>query len=46
MQDMQLSATIKKVWAFISRANKYIDETTPWALAKDPAKKQELANVM
>ena len=38
MQDMQLSATIKKVWAFISRANKYIDETTPWALAKDPAK--------
>ena len=46
MKDMQLSATIKKVWAFISRANKYIDETTPWALAKDPAKKQELANVM
>lgn len=46
MQDMQLSATIKKVWAFISRANKYIDETTPWALAKDPEKKQELANVM
>ena len=46
MKDMQLSATIKKVWAFISRANKYIDETAPWALAKDPAKKQELANVM
>ena len=46
MEDMQLSLTIKKVWAFISRANKYIDETAPWALAKDPAKEQELANVL
>lgn len=46
MEDMQLSLTIKKVWVFISRANKYIDETAPWALAKDPAKKQELANVL
>ena len=46
MEDMKLSDTIKTVWAFISRANKYIDETQPWALAKDPAKKQELANVM
>lgn len=46
MQKMELSLTIKKVWAFISRANKYIDETAPWALAKDESKKQELANVM
>lgn len=46
MEEMQLSATIKKVWAFISRANKYIDETSPWALAKDPEKKQALANVL
>ncbi len=46
MEKMELSRTIKKVWAFIARANKYIDETAPWALAKDPAKKQELANVM
>lgn len=46
MEDMQLSLTIKKVWAFIGRTNKYIDETAPWALAKDPAKKQELANTM
>ena len=46
MEGMQLSLTIKKVWAFISRANKYIDETAPWALAKDPAKEQELANVL
>ena len=46
MEKMQLSATIKHVWAFVSRANKYIDETSPWALAKDPSKKQELANVL
>ncbi|MCI7332027.1 MAG: methionine--tRNA ligase [Selenomonadaceae bacterium] len=46
MEQMQLSDTIKKVWAFISRTNKYVDETQPWALAKDPAKKQELANTM
>ena len=30
----------------IKACNKYIDETTPWALAKDPDKKQELANVL
>ncbi len=46
MAKMELSLSIKKVWAFISRANKYIDETAPWALAKDETKKQELANVM
>ncbi len=46
MENMQLSQTIKDVWAFIGRTNKYIDETAPWALAKDPAKKQELANTM
>ena len=46
MNNMKISHAIKSVWAFISRANKYIDETAPWALAKDESKKQELANVM
>lgn len=46
MNGMKISNAVKSVWAFISRANKYIDETAPWALAKDPEKKQELANVM
>ena len=46
MEAMQLSPVIKTVWAFIGRANKYIDETAPWALAKDPSKKAELASVM
>ncbi len=46
MEAMELSPAIKRVWAFIGRANKYIDETAPWALAKDPAKKAELATVL
>lgn len=46
MATMQISSAIKSVWAFISRANKYIDETAPWALVKNPEQKQELANVM
>lgn len=46
MSSMKISNAIKSVWAFVSRANKYIDETAPWALAKDESKKQELANVM
>ncbi len=46
MEHMQLGNSIKSVWAFISRANKYIDEKAPWVLAKSPEKKQELANTM
>ncbi len=46
MERMELSPSLKKVWAFVSRANKYIDETAPWALAKDDSRKQELANVL
>lgn len=46
MDKMDISPTIKLVWAFISRTNKYIDETAPWALAKDPAKKVRLNTVM
>lgn len=46
MENMEISPVMKKLWAFIGRANKYIDETAPWALAKDAAKKAELATVM
>ena len=46
MENMQLSATIKNVWAFIGRTNKYIDETAPWALAKDESKQERLQTVM
>jgi len=46
MEKMELSPTIKNVWAFISRTNKYIDETSPWALAKDPVNKEHLNTVL
>ncbi|MBE8955047.1 MAG: methionine--tRNA ligase [Quinella sp. 2Q5] len=46
MDDVQLSDAVKVVWKFIGRANKYIDETMPWKLAKDPAQRQQLANVL
>ena len=46
MEKLALTPAVKTVWAFIGRANKYIDETAPWALAKDPSKKAELAAVL
>ena len=46
MDNIQLSEAIKKVWAFVSRANKYIDETMPWKLAKEEDQKQTLANTL
>lgn len=46
MDAMDINAAIKTVWTLIGRANKYIDETAPWALAKDEAKKERLATVM
>ena len=46
MDNIQLSEAIKKTWAFVSRANKYIDETMPWKLAKEEEQKQTLANTL
>lgn len=46
MEAMDINAAIKQLWTLISRTNKYIDETAPWALAKDPAKKSRLNTVM
>lgn len=37
---------LTEVWSLISRTNKYIDETTPWVLAKDESKKELLNEVM
>src|SRR5699024_6426165 len=40
------SVALSAIWRLISRTNKYIDETTPWVLAKDENKKERLGNVM
>ena len=46
MNKFYFSKALDAVWQFISRANKYIDETTPWILAKDEAKATRLQAVM
>ena len=45
-EDMQFSIVLADIWALVARTNKYIDETMPWALAKDEANKEKLASVM
>ena len=42
----QFSNALTDIWKFVSRANKYIDETTPWSLAKDEANRGRLAAVL
>lgn len=46
MDELRFSDALDQVWKIVSRANKYIDETEPWKLAKDPAKKDQLDSVM
>lgn len=46
MDAFQLHLGLEEVFRLIGRANKYIDETTPWILAKDEAKKPRLATVL
>lgn len=40
MDDLQFSVALSTIWKFISRTNKYIDETSPWVLAKDEDQKK------
>lgn len=46
MEKMEFNTAIAEVWTLVSRANKYIDETQPWVLAKDEEKQNELNSVM
>ena len=46
MEQLLFSNAFSEVFRLVSRANKYIDETMPWALAKDEANKPRLAAVM
>jgi methionyl-tRNA synthetase len=39
-------AAVAKIWAVITRANQFVEETKPWALARDPSKKEDLAEVL
>ncbi|MNZ88706.1 Methionine--tRNA ligase [compost metagenome] len=46
MEKMEFSVALTAIGIFISRTNKYIDETQPWVLAKDESRTAELASVM
>ena len=46
MDQLKFSDALDTVWQLISRANKYIDETEPWVLAKDDSRKAELDSVL
>jgi methionyl-tRNA synthetase len=46
MEELAFSKALQAIWEVISAGNKYIDESAPWALAKDPAQEGRLRTVM
>ena len=46
MEDLRVADAITEIFNLFKRCNKYIDETMPWALAKDEEKKDRLAEVL
>jgi len=46
METLHVADSLDEIWAVVNRANKYIDETTPWILAKDEATKPRLGTVL
>ena len=46
MNDLRVADAITEIFNLFKRCNKYIDETMPWALAKDEAKKDRLETVL
>ena len=46
MDEYHLADALEAVFEMFSRANKYIDETTPWVLAKDESKRERLGTVL
>lgn len=46
MDSFEFNNALEAIWEVVRRANKYIDEKMPWALAKEPARKKELDTVL
>ena len=46
MDELLIPQALQEIFKAIQRANKYIDETAPWALAKDESKKEQLQQVL
>ena len=46
LDKLDFPGALSVIWQLVSRANKYIDETAPWVLAKDEAQKERLGTVL
>ncbi|MBL4936368.1 methionine--tRNA ligase [Clostridium sp. YIM B02515] len=46
IDNLRIPEALAEIWTLIRRANKYIDETTPWILAKEESKKERLGTVL
>ncbi len=46
MKELEIANALQEIWGLISRTNKYIDETMPWALAKEEEQREKLASSM
>lgn len=46
MDALDISDALARIWRLVGRANKYIDETTPWILAKDPSEQDRLGTIL
>ena len=46
MNGYRVADALEEIFTMLSRANKYIDETTPWALAKDESRRERLGTVL
>ena len=46
MEECEIANALQEIWTLIARTNKYIDETTPWGLAKEGGDKEKLASSM
>jgi methionyl-tRNA synthetase len=46
MNEQAFNKALQAIWELVGLANKYIDETSPWALAKDESQQERLATVM
>lgn len=46
MDKMDFQGSLEELWQLIARANKYIDETMPWVIAKEPHRRERLGTVL
>lgn len=46
VEKLEVNVALAEIWKLVGRLNKYIDETEPWTLARDPERRERLATVM